>query len=96
MHINNVFANYWVHIGSIIGSFLKPQTSLKTSHFLFNDAMYDLFQFLTIQFFNDVSKKAKIMQTMHLDVHRTPLPTYVLAAPAAIPTLVNELLTVHQ
>ena len=46
MRISDIFANYWVHIGSIIGSILKPQTSLKTSHFLLNDAIF-FYQCLT-------------------------------------------------
>ena len=40
IRISDVFANYWVHIGSIIGSILKPQTSFKTSHFLLSDAVF--------------------------------------------------------
>ena len=40
IRISDVFANYWVHIGSIIGSILKPQTSFKTSHFLLIDAVF--------------------------------------------------------
>ena len=59
MRISDVFANYWVHIGSIIGSILKPQTSFKTSHFLLSDAVFlSMFdQFLTMRFLYRCLKK---------------------------------------